>query len=126
MTTILLVDDSKTLREVFKVYLMGKGWEIVEASAAKRAMQLLQLLPVDVLVVDMNLPDTNGLDFTRSVRAHADPRVRAIPIIVITGDKSADARLRSEEAGADAFLQKPLDSERVTAAVDSLLAARPR
>jgi two-component system chemotaxis response regulator CheY len=124
MTTVLLVDDSRTLREVFKVYLMGKGCEIVEASDAKRAMQLLQLLPIDVLVVDMNLPETDGLSFTRQVRAHRDARVRATPILIITGDKAADAQARSAQAGADGFLQKPLDSDRVTAAVDSLLASR--
>ncbi len=122
--TILLVDDSRTMREVFKVYLMGKGFEIVEAADGARGLELLRLIPVDLLVVDMNLPNTDGPSMVRAVRASTDPAIRSLPVMVITGDKAADAERRAMAAGADLFLPKPLSAERVSAAVEQLLASR--
>jgi two-component system chemotaxis response regulator CheY len=125
MPTILLVDDSKTMREVFKVYLMGEGHELLDAEDAERGMDLLGRVPVDLLVVDMNLPVRDGPAMIRAIRGSAEPALRGLPVLLITGDRSEDGRARARTAGADLFLQKPLDSERVTAAVRQLL-ARPR
>ena len=124
MPTLLLVDDSRTMREVFKVYLMGKDFELLEASTVRRAQHLLELMPVDIVVVDVNLPEVDGLTFVRSLRAHENAKLRDLPVIVITSDKARDARDKASEAGADAFLHKPLDSERVLSTIESLLESR--
>jgi two-component system chemotaxis response regulator CheY len=121
VAVILVVDDSRTMQELFKVYLMGAGHELTEAASVDRAMQLLRLLPVDLVVVDVNLPGIDGLSFVRTLRAHADKRIRRLGVLVITGTKDSDAEERAALAGADAFLHKPLDAERVTEAIERLL-----
>jgi two-component system chemotaxis response regulator CheY len=121
--TILLVDDSRTMRELLKVYLMGRTFEFIEAEGAERALHLLGLLPISLVIVDLRMPHMDGVAFLRRLRGSELklPMPRRIPVIMVTGDKNTDVQARAKAAGADAFLQKPLDATRVTEVVDRLL-----
>jgi two-component system, chemotaxis family, chemotaxis protein CheY len=119
--SILLVDDSKTMREVFKVYLMGRQFEFLEAEDAERGLRLLRLVPVSLVIVDLKMPKMDGIAFLRHVRANELPTQRRVPVIVVTGDKSVQSEAAAMRAGANAFLQKPLDSTRAVEVVDRLL-----
>jgi two-component system chemotaxis response regulator CheY len=119
--TILLVDDSKTMREVLKVYLMGRDFEFLEADSAERGLHLLRLMPVHLVVVDLKMPKMDGLAFLRHVRTSELGVVRRVPIILVTAEKSSDWQTHAKAAGANDFLQKPLDAERTIEAVDRLL-----
>ena len=121
---ILLVDDSRTMREVLKVYLMGGAYDFVEADNAARALDLLRLIPVDVVIADVNMPKMDGFEFVRNVRASELPNVRHMPIILLTGDKTQGLRGKSVAAQADAFLLKPVESDRLVEIVTQLLSEK--
>ncbi|MDP9151069.1 MAG: response regulator [Myxococcota bacterium] len=119
--TILLIDDSKTMREVFKVYLMGRQFEFLEAEDGERALRILRLLPVSLVIVDLKMPKMDGLAFLAHLRASDRPALRLVPVILVTGEKGSGCEDLAQSAGANAFLQKPLDSKRAVEVVDRFL-----
>ncbi len=118
---VLIIDDSRTMREVLKVYLMGGKYEFIEAESATRALDVLKLVPVDLIIADINLPRMDGITFLHHVKESNLPRLRSVPVILVTGDKSEELQDRLRGAHADAFLQKPLDAERLVEVVERLL-----
>jgi CheY-like chemotaxis protein len=127
---ILVVDDSPTIRSVIKLHLGGgpggeAGFEIIEAPEADRAQRLLRLMPVDLVIVDINMPGTDGIAFTRRLRLDPQPSIRGLPVILMTGDDSPEARQKALDAGASEFVQKPVSGASLLEAVGKLLAVRP-
>ncbi len=118
---LLLIDDSATMREILKVYLMGRGFSFIDCAGAARALEILAAQPVDLVIADINMPKMDGLTFVRTLRAHELPAVRNVPVILVTGDRGDDLRARGQEAGANGFLQKPLSSDKLMQLVDELL-----
>ena len=121
---ILLIDDSATMREILKVYLMGRGFSFIDCPGAARALEILASQHVDLVIADINMPKMDGLTFVKTLRAHAQPSVRDVPVILVTGDRTEDLKSRGREAGANGFLQKPLSSEKLMQLVDDLLPNR--
>ena len=121
-TRILLLDDSRTMRQLLRVYLMGGQYEFEEADSGKRGLELLRQSPCDLIIADVRMADMDGIAFTTAVRAEEGGALssRRVPIILITGERKGDLRVRGMRAGADAFLYKPLSSELVTDAVEQL------
>jgi two-component system chemotaxis response regulator CheY len=118
---ILLIDDSATMREILKVYLMGRGFSFIDCPGAARALEILASQHVDLVIADINMPKMDGLTFVKTLRGHAQPSVRDVPVILVTGDRAEDLKSRGKEAGANGFLQKPLSSEKLMQLVDELL-----
>jgi two-component system chemotaxis response regulator CheY len=119
--TILLVDDSQTMRQVLRVYLMGHDFDFIEAAEATRAMLVLRTSPVDLIIADINMPGTDGITFARDVRNSHIANARRIPIVIVTADRSEEVRSRAVVAGVDAFLVKPVDATELTQTVERLL-----
>ncbi len=119
---VLLIDDSRTMREVLKVYLMGGTYEFVEAEGAQRGLDLLRLLPIDLVICDIKMPRVDGIAFVQMVRASDRPQVATVPIVLVTSDRSKEMQARVAEADADAFLMKPLDADRLCRLVAELIA----
>jgi two-component system chemotaxis response regulator CheY len=122
---ILLVDDSRTMLAVFRVYLMGGAYEFIDAESASRALDILRLVTVDLIIADVNMPHMDGIAFVRRVRGSDRPHVRAVPIILVTSDKSEDLPARSADAHADAFLTKPVEADALARLVGRLLQGKP-
>ncbi|XXF76861.1 response regulator [Myxococcaceae bacterium GXIMD 01537] len=120
---ILVVDDSPTVRNIIKIYLMNLKHGILDAEDAERALQLLRLVPVSVVIADINMPGMDGITFVKEVRASPMPQVRQVPIILLTAEKSADLRQRGAQAGANAFIQKPVSHTELTDTVRQFLNA---
>jgi two-component system chemotaxis response regulator CheY len=118
---ILVVDDSPTVRNIIKIYLMGLRQSIIEAEDASRALQLLNVVPVSVVIADINMPGMDGITFVREVRASTKPQVRGVPVILLTAEKGGDLRQRGVEAGANAFIQKPVSHNDLTETVRQFL-----
>ncbi|MDY7232052.1 response regulator [Hyalangium rubrum] len=118
---ILVVDDSPTVRNIIKIYLMGLRLSIIEAEDASRALQLLNVVPVSVVIADINMPGMDGITFVKEVRASQKPQVRGIPVILLTAEKGEDLRRRGKEAGANAFIQKPVSHSDLTDTVRQFL-----
>ncbi|MFP2910906.1 response regulator [Pyxidicoccus sp. 3LFB2] len=121
-TNVLLVDDSPTVRNIVKIYLMNLKVSTVEADDATRALQILRLVPVSLVIADINMPGMDGITFVREVRASAMPQVRSVPILLLTAEKNADLRQKGTEAGANAFIQKPVSHHELTETVRQFLA----
>jgi two-component system chemotaxis response regulator CheY len=120
-TTVLLVDDSPTVRNIVKIYLMNLKVSTVEADDATRALQILRLVPVSLVIADINMPGMDGITFVKEVRASQMPQVRSVPILLLTAEKNADLRQKGTEAGANAFIQKPVSHHELTETVRQFL-----
>lgn len=103
---VLLVEDNDGTRFGFSRYFAKEGYETVEAADMATAGALFASRPFDAVVLDINLPDGNGLDFIDTLRAQ-DP---CIPIIVITGAGDIPLAVEAMRRGADNFLAKPVDN----------------
>ena len=118
---ILVVDDSPTVRNIIKIYLMNLRLSILEAEDATRALQLLRLVPVSVVIADINMPGMDGITFVKEIRASKEAQLRGIPVILLTAEKGGDLRQRGAEAGANAFVQKPVSHADLTETVRQFL-----
>lgn len=120
---VLLVDDSPTVRNILKVYLMNLPVDLVEAEDGERALQVLKLVPADLVIADINMPGLDGISFCKKVREGALPSGSTLPIVLLTGDKTELLRSRGTEAGCSAFLLKPVKSAELVEVVQRLLPA---
>lgn len=106
----LVVDDARVMRMLLKQALQKCGVEVVEARNGQEGMaQLAQPPAPDVALVDCNMPDMNGPEFVRAVRA--DPRFRDLPLIVVTGEERGGLLQQAMDAGANDFVTKPFSME---------------
>ncbi len=103
---VLLIEDNAATRFGFARYFSKEGYEIFEASNLAEAAATLAARRFDIMVLDINLPDGNGIDFIGTARA-SDP---LIPIIVITGEGDIPLAVEAMQRGADNFLTKPVDN----------------
>jgi two-component system chemotaxis sensor kinase CheA len=101
---VLVVDDSVTTRALEKAILEAAGYEVTTAADGQAAWQVLQERGADLLVSDVQMPRLDGFALTEAVRG--SPRLRALPVVLVTGRASEQDRARGLQAGADAYLVK--------------------
>jgi two-component system chemotaxis response regulator CheY len=118
---ILLVDDSATVRSLVKVFLMGHDLEYLEAEGGEHGLEILRGRVPDLVIADLNMPGMDGISFVKRVRSDTRPEVRSLPVILFTSDKSHDVRERALQAGASAFVRKPVSSSDLQEALRRLL-----
>ena len=120
MKTILIVDDSKTIRRLLRKALRNEPYWIAEASNGREALTIIQTTIPDAIVSDIHMPDVDGISFISSVRS--DSRFKALPILVLTTEHDSVFKERARAAGATAWLQKPFEDITVPSALARLLA----
>jgi DNA-binding response OmpR family regulator len=113
---ILLVDDDADLVAMAEAFLHRDGFRVWTANDARGAAALLREHPVDLLVLDLGLPDGNGLDFLRGVRAG-----RHLPVIIATGWAEERERVVGLELGADDYVVKPISLPELAARIRAVL-----
>jgi two-component system, chemotaxis family, chemotaxis protein CheY len=119
---VLLVDDSRSIRTLLKIYLMARAFEYLEAPSAEEGLQLLETEQVDLILTDFHMDGMNGADFAAQVRAHRSVRVSKIPILMMTGDaNAAEVRNKGQKAGINAFVRKPVSCAQLMTLVDTIL-----
>lgn len=121
---ILLVDDSSTVINIIKVYLMGLDYQFFEAENGERALLLSRLVPVDLVIADIRMPKMDGIELTRALRSDVDERIRKLPVILLTGEKQGGLEQEALEAGASAFLQKPISRVHLVEAIHRFLGSK--
>jgi two-component system chemotaxis response regulator CheY len=120
MSKILVVDDSPTMRRMVVASLRElREVTFDEASSGLEAIEHLALSPVNLMVLDLNMPDMHGLEVVRFVRNHT--AYRAIPIIVLTTRGDEASRSDALAAGASAYLTKPFLPDVLAAQAQQLL-----
>jgi CheY-like chemotaxis protein len=120
--TVLLVEDSNTIRHIIKIYLMKLKLGFLEAERADQGLTLLDTHPVDLVIADVNMPEMDGLEFVRRARANERELVRRVPIVLLTGGRAPDLEARAMKAGASEFVRKPISIDALAAVVRRHLA----
>ena len=121
MAKILIVDDSRTIRQQVSFTLTKGGHEVVEAEDGQIGIdRLRENNDVALIISDVNMPNMNGLEMVEAISA--DSALNGVPIVMLTTEGSADLIKRAKEAGAKGWLVKPFKPEQLIAAVSKLTA----
>ena len=116
MATILVADDDGHIREVLRFALESAGHRVVECVDGAEALAAFSSHPVDVLVLDIVMPEKDGLDVCRAVRAHSD-----VPIVFLSSRDDEIDRVIGLEIGADDYVTKPFSPRELVARVKAIL-----
>lgn len=119
MKKILIVDDDITLRTALIRYLQTRGYSVQEASSGIEALSLFEQNPPDVVVSDVLMPEMDGLEFCRRLRATRSGQL--VPFIFLSTRKEVDDRVQGHQMGADDYLVKPFDPKELVAKIESQL-----
>ena len=116
---VMVVDDSLTVRKVTQRLLLREGYQVVLAKDGVDALQQLQAITPDVMLVDIEMPRMDGFDLTRNVRN--DDRLRGVPIIMITSRTADKHRNYAQELGVNAYFGKPYQEDVLLNAIQGFL-----
>jgi CheY-like chemotaxis protein len=108
MATILIVDDYQVTLRVLSTQLRKYGYDVFTVGSAREALARLAETPIDLAILDIAMPEVDGLMLLRQLRA--DARYRMLPVIMLTASGLDHDRITAREAGANDFLSKPASS----------------
>ncbi len=109
--TALTVDDSKTMRDMVSFTLKGAGYNVLEAEDGRQGVEVAQANHVDVIVTDLNMPNMNGIEMIRGLRA--TPKYATTPMLMLTTEGDAAKKAEGKDAGATGWIVKPFQPEKL-------------
>jgi two-component system, chemotaxis family, chemotaxis protein CheY len=116
---ILIVDDSGSIRQSMKYVVEHAGYSVIEAANGKEALAVIT--PQTKLVVtDINMPEMDGIELIKSIRAGTAP-LKTIPIIILTTESQPEMKQKGKNAGATAWIVKPFPPEDIISAIKKLI-----
>ena len=122
-TRILVVDDEPEIRRVFTLILNAAGYDVLEASTGRHGLQLAREKRPDLVLLDVLLPDLNGMEVCKQIKS--DPDLRDVFVILISGGATnATHKVEGLESGADDYMVKPLVPEELRARIRTILRLR--
>ena len=107
--TILVADDSTTMRMIVQATLTGAGWNVLTACNGQEALEVAMANPVDLVVSDWNMPVKGGLELIQGLR-EAD-RYMDVPVLVLTTEDDVDSKMAARDLGVCGWLSKPVDPD---------------
>lgn len=119
MAKLLLVEDNEMNRDMLSRRLARRGHEVLTAVSGQAGLALAAQAGPELIVMDLSLPDIDGWEATRTLKAQA--QTAHIPIVVLTAHAMAEDRARAFAVGCDDYDTKPVDFERLTDKIDRLL-----
>jgi len=116
---ILVVDDDSITRKLLGMYLKSKGYEVEYAENGLEALEKLGQVEINIVLTDLNMPYMDGIEFTRNMKT--EPNYSHIPVLMVTTEADKDEKDRAMQAGADAYLVKPVTADQINETVRMLL-----
>lgn len=116
---ILVVEDNEMNRELLMRRLVRKGYEVLEAEDGNTALRVTREEKPDLVLMDVNLPDIDGLDATRQLKG--EEGTKTIPVIALTAHAMTGDKERALEAGCDDYDSKPIELPRLLEKMEALL-----
>ena len=120
---VLIADDSSTVRKFVTFSLSAQNLEVITAVDGMDALEKVsQASRVDLVIVDLNMPNMDGYEFIENLRkseTHKD-----VPIIILSSERSDEAKQRGKDVGADIYMEKPFDADKIKYQVSKYLTLR--
>ncbi|CAG0982833.1 Chemotaxis protein CheY [Burkholderiales bacterium] len=117
--TVLIVDDSASLRQVVNLTLKTAGYEVIEACDGRDALAKLDGAKVHLIISDVNMPTMDGISLLKEVKKH--PSYKFTPVIMLTTEAGEGKKQEGQAAGARAWVVKPFQPQQMLAAVSKLI-----
>ena len=117
--TIMIVDDSATLRQVVGIALKGAGYDVLEACDGKDALSRLDGRKIHLIICDVNMPNMDGISFVKQMKTL--PSYKFTPVIMLTTEAGEDKKREGQAAGARAWVVKPFQPPQMLDAVSKLV-----
>jgi two-component system chemotaxis response regulator CheY len=117
--TILIVDDSASLRQVVSIALKGAGFDVIEAGDGKIALSKLDGRKIHLVISDVNMPNMDGITFVQELKKL--PAYKFTPVIMLTTETQEGKKREGQAAGAKAWVVKPFQPSQMLAAVSKLI-----
>ena len=124
MYKVLIIDDDPGIREICREVLEKQGYAVQEAGSGREGLEILARAPVDMVLLDLMLPDFDGFQVTEKIRA--DRAMADVPIIFISARGQISDKVRALKLGGDDYMVKPFDALELGARVESLLQRKER
>ena len=119
MASILLVDDSASMREMVSFTLRGVGHEVSEAEDGVEALEFAKKTSVDLVVTDVNMPNMDGITLTAELRKLDS--YKFIPILILTTETGSVRKEQGKVAGATGWIEKPFDPDHLLGTINRVL-----
>lgn len=117
--TIMTADDSASIRQMVSFTLKDAGYNVVEASDGRDAIDKLNGTTINMLISDVNMPNMDGIELVRQVRTN--PAYKFIPIIMLTTESQDSKKQEGKQAGATGWIVKPFKPEQLLSVVKKVL-----
>lgn len=116
---ILIIDDSDSIREVVGFTLENAGHEVIKAVDGKDALRFFDGQKFDLVITDLHMPNMNGIELIREVRALND--YKFVPILFLTTESQTAKKMEAKEAGATGWIVKPFAPEKLLEAINKVV-----
>ncbi len=117
--TILVADDSATMRMIVQATLAGAGWTVLTAGNGQEALEMARRHPVDLVVSDWNMPVMGGLELIQGLRE--EDQYLDVPVLVLTTEDDVDSKMAARDLGVCGWLSKPVDPDVLVELASELL-----
>jgi two-component system, chemotaxis family, chemotaxis protein CheY len=117
--TIMIVDDSTSLRQVVKIALTNAGYDVVEAADGRDALGKLNGTRFHLIISDVNMPNMDGIQLLKAIKAHAT--YKFTPVLMLTTESGESKKQEGQLAGAKAWIVKPFQPQQLLMAVSKLI-----
>jgi two-component system cell cycle response regulator DivK len=118
-STILYVEDNPDNRSLIRRVLEAEGYAVIEAINARQALEMLESAPIDLVLMDINMPDMDGYTLTAKIKAI--DKFSEIPIVAVTANVMRGDREKSLGAGCDGYIQKPIDIDTLSQQIERFI-----
>jgi two-component system chemotaxis response regulator CheY len=120
----LVVDDFPTMRRIVKGLLMQTGYvtgTIDEAEDGVQALKRIQQGGIEFVVTDWNMPNMQGIDLLKAIRASEDPAIRSLPVLMVTAEAKKENILAAAQAGVNGYIVKPFPADVLKTKIEGIL-----